>query len=127
MRAAIARGVRPGCPADTHDSWDSYQRKGCCCPGAVEKIRAAGRKRARRLAGIGTGRWPQRYTDTDRVVVERECSGTLRGPISVIERTEAVTRLTEAGMSVAEIARVLRVAPRTVARYRGRAKAGAAA
>lgn len=55
----------------------------------------------------------------DEIAVERACAG---DPVvlTVAERAEAVRRLTERGMVAHEIAKRLRVAPRTVVRYRRR-------
>lgn len=100
------------CTANRHNTISAYRRHGCRCPEAVDIMRRVWRRGERR-------RWDP---IVDEVAVQRAKHG---DPIelSIAERMVAVAELTRAGLSAQQIAVRLRVARRTVQRYRGRAAA----
>ncbi len=67
----------------------------------------------------------RRNSDVDHIVVERICAGDWPSTLTSGEMQEAVRRLTEVGMSGAQIARRLGVSDKTAFRYRARARAAA--
>ncbi|MEU0939878.1 hypothetical protein [Embleya sp. NPDC005971] len=74
--------------------------------------RDRGRRSARRVLA------PDTVLDVDEVAVERAVAGDPPGRMTADERRVAVRVLTERGMAHREIARTLRVTPRTVTRAR---------
>lgn len=86
--------IRKGCPADLHESWRAYKYHGCTCP-KPPHWRPRGRQ------------------------VRTSAPVPVRRTADVIEdRMEVTLRMTKAGRSQREIALYLRIAGRTVVRYR---------
>jgi DNA-binding NarL/FixJ family response regulator len=110
--------VTGACTAAKHGSEiasrTAYERYGCRCPEAKTWIRQRPR-----------GNYPggERKTAVDPIAVERAAMGRPPATLSVPERIAATADLTRRGRSKAEIARLLRVDPRTVDRYRARLRA----
>lgn len=74
----------------------------------------------------GTGRPRGSYTEpADWAVVERVLGGEYGLPTNVAERRQVVARLTAAGLSAAEIARLTGLAERSVQRHRAAARCAA--
>lgn len=107
------------CSAPRHTpTRHSYERLGCRCPRTVEAVRAIWAQRAHRLPK-GQPRSAPRPRDPyiDWANVVRAVGGD-RVTLTIAERGAAIDRLTDAGLSALRIAERLRVAPRTVFRYR---------
>jgi hypothetical protein len=131
MTGRLVPARNPNCPARGHSRW-SRRHGGCICP-RRDIDRADTRSRyPRRITG------PMRVTvlpsvtrggepvEPDRIAISRMLDGATPGRVTSLERQTAVTVLTGRGLNAREIAAVLRINSRTVARYRSRTRVGAA-
>lgn len=116
-----AAPTAPDCTAVRHCTLTAYRRWRCRCPEAVSAARAT--FVSRRVHGRG-GHSRIRRTEVDPIAVERAIGG---DPVrlSCPERSEAIARLTAAGLSANQIAERLGVASRSVTRYRARLRGAA--
>lgn len=103
------------CSNDVHGDTKRAYRAGCRCPEAVEAVRTNWRRR--RARGFLLRGPKSRDPIVDEIAVERACNG---DPVTltVAERAEAVRLMTAKGMTARQIAERLRMAERTVVRYR---------
>jgi len=110
-----------GCPAPTHTSEWSI-RNGCVCPEARERVRAqrrAAEPRGHLHRARGWRGQPAEAADVDIYLAKTGKAD----QVSIGARIAAAAELHRAGLSNRQIAERLRVARRTVQRYRERAAA----
>lgn len=122
----IVYGRRPGCPGTAHGTERAYHRYGCRCAGAREEYLRHQRQWRARHPRTGLGVPPRRGVDVDEIAVDLACLGPasrdLLRSLSQTERTLAVARLRDAGLSGRATAARLGLCVRTVQRYRARAR-----
>lgn len=123
MKMSRAAAVET-CTAVWHGTGWAYLKYQCRCPQARGDRRAQSFKNRGRsfgghaMGGVGV----LKHHDVDPVAVERACIGREVPRLGAAERRIVVAQLTAAGMSSAEIARQLGLAPRSVVRIRQRAR-----
>jgi transcriptional regulator with GAF, ATPase, and Fis domain len=114
------------CTAEKHGTAWTYQRYGCRCREAIADKRGLwGVWQSRNRSGVVQG-GHLKHRDVDPMAVERAARGDRTIRHGTAERVLVVQALTAAGLSAAQIARRLGVAPRSVCRIRSRIRQAAA-